>query len=70
MLGFGTYPTTSLKVARAKRAEMRETLEAGRNPAAERREARANSVNTFEALAREWLAMQPLAPKTLRKAIV
>jgi hypothetical protein len=51
MLALGTYPATSLKAARAKRAE------------------RASGSNTFEAIAREWLAKQPFAPKTLKKAV-
>ena len=69
MLALGTYPATSLKAARARRAEMRVALESGRNPAAERRAERANSVNTFETIAREWLAKQPFAPKTMAKAV-
>src|SRR5439155_3551356 len=51
MLGLGSYPATSLKAARARRAE------------------RASGSNTFEAIAREWLAKQPFAPKTLKKAV-
>lgn len=69
MLGLGTYPATSLKAARARRAELRAVLEAGKDPAAERRADRENSANTFETLAREWLAKQPFAPKTLKKAV-
>ncbi len=69
MLGLGSYPATSLKAARARRAELRAALEAGRDPAAERRAERASSSNTFEAIAREWLAKQPFAPKTLKKAV-
>jgi integrase len=69
MLGLGTYPATSLKAARARRAAMRAALEAGKNPAVERRAERASSSNTFEAIAREWLTKQPFAPKTLRKAV-
>jgi len=69
MLSLGSYPATSLKTARARRAEVRAALEAGRNPAAERRAERANSANTFETIAREWLAKQPFAPKTLAKAV-
>ena len=61
MLALGTYPTTSLKAARGRRAEMRAALEAGKNPAAERRAERENRANTFEAIAREWLAKQPFA---------
>jgi integrase len=68
MAGLGTYPATSLKAARARRDEMRLTLEAGKDPAAERRAARVRSTNTFEVVAREWLAKQPFAPKTMQKA--
>jgi len=56
MLALGTYPAASLKAARAWRAEMRAALEAGKNPAAERRAERENRANTFETIAREWLA--------------
>src|SRR2546421_13020568 len=69
MLALGTYPATSLKAARAKRAELRTALETGRDPAAERRAERTSGSNTFEAIAREWLAKQPFAPKTLKKAV-
>ena len=69
MLGLGTYPATSLKAARARRAEMRSALEAGKNPAAERRAERASSANTFETLAREWLAKQPFAHTARDRAI-
>src|SRR2546430_2388721 len=67
MLGLGTYPATSLKAARDRRTELRAALEAGKNPAAERRAERASASNTFETIAREWLAKQPLSPKTLKK---
>jgi len=53
MLSLGTYPATSLKAARARRAELRSALEAGRNPSLERRAARTHSANTFEAIAGE-----------------
>ncbi|MGB6604184.1 MAG: integrase arm-type DNA-binding domain-containing protein, partial [Steroidobacteraceae bacterium] len=69
MLGLGSYPATSLKAARAKRTELRADLESGKNPSAERRAERASSANTFEVIAREWLAKQPFAPKTLAKAV-
>jgi integrase len=69
MLSLGTYPATSLKAARARRAELRAALEAGKDPAAERRAERANSANSFETIAREWLGKQPFAAKTLRKAV-
>ena len=69
MVGLGTYPATSLKAARARRAELRGALEAGRDPAAERRAERASCSNTFEAIAREWLGKQSFAPKTSKKAV-
>ena len=69
MVSLGTYPATSLKAARAKRAGMHTALEGGSDPAAERRAARASSANTFESIAREWLGKQPFAPKTMRKAV-
>jgi len=68
MLSLGTYPATSLRAARLRRSEIRSALEAGRNPALERRTARAANANTFEAIAREWLDKQVFAPKTLKKA--
>jgi integrase-like protein/Arm domain-containing DNA-binding protein len=69
MVSLGTYPATSLKTARAKRAGMHTALESGRDPAAERRAERASSANTFESIAREWLGKQPFAPKTMKKAV-
>jgi len=69
MVSLGTYPATSLKAARAKRAGMHTALEGGRDPAAERRAARASGANTFESIAREWLGKQPFAPKTMKKAV-
>jgi integrase len=69
MVSLGTYPATSLKAARAKRAGMHTTLESGRDPAAERRTERASSANIFESIAREWLGKQPFAPKTMKKAV-
>jgi integrase len=68
MLGLGSYPATSLKAARAKRTELRADLESGKDPSAERRAERASSANTFETIAREWLAKQSFAPATLEKA--
>jgi integrase len=69
MVSLGTYPATSLKAARAKRGTLRSALESGRDPAAERRAERDSRSNTFEAIAREWLAKQPFAPKTMTKAV-
>ena len=69
MVSLGTYPATSLKTARTKRGTLHGALEAGRDPAAERRDERASRANTFESIAREWLGKQPFAPKTLKKAV-
>src|SRR5437763_1111108 len=69
MVSLGTYPATSLKAARAKRGSLRSALEAGRDPAAERRAERDSRSNTFESIAREWLAKQPFALKTMKKAV-
>ena len=69
MVSVGTYPATSLKAARAKRGSLRSALESGRDPAAERRAERDSRSNTFETIAREWLAKQPFAPKTMKKAV-
>ncbi|HXZ60521.1 MAG TPA: integrase arm-type DNA-binding domain-containing protein [Steroidobacteraceae bacterium] len=69
MVSLGTYPATSLKAARTKRGNLHSALEAGRDPAAERRAERVSSANTFELIAREWLGKQPFTPKTLKKAV-
>jgi Arm domain-containing DNA-binding protein/integrase-like protein len=69
MLSLGTYPAPSLKAARAKRGTLRRAVEDGRDPAAERRAGRDSRSNTFESIARGWLAKQPFAPKTMKKAI-
>jgi hypothetical protein len=69
MLGPGTFPATSLKAARDRRAVLRSAIEAGRNPAAERRAERASAPHTFKTIAREWLAKQPFAAKTLKNAV-
>lgn len=62
LLALGVYPDVGLAAARAKRDEARRQLAAGRDPGAVRKaEKRANQVaaaNTFEAIAREWLAEQ------------
>jgi integrase len=68
MVSLGTYPATSLKAARARREQMRGLIEAGKEPAVEKRLQRQKLAVTFEAVAREWLAKQPFSPKTLAKA--
>lgn len=57
-LSMGTYPDTSLALAREKRDEARQLLARGIDPSAQRKaekESLADS-NSFEALTREWLA--------------
>jgi integrase len=58
-LSFGVYPEVGLKDARAKHDAARRTLDQGSDPSELRKAARArtahDAVNTFEAVAREWL---------------
>lgn len=74
LLALGVYPEVSLAEARKRRDEARATLREGSDPAAarraERRQAMLAAENTFEAIAREWLAKQQeaLAPATYAKA--
>jgi integrase len=68
MIGLGAYPDVALKAARARRDEVRKLLGFGGDPAAVRRAERAGRANTFEAIAREWLAKQPFTAATLEKA--
>ena len=55
-LSLGTYPDVSLKRAREKREEARKLLADGIDPGAHRKAAASASPDSFEALAREWLA--------------
>ena len=59
-LALGSYPDTSLKDARARRDQARKLLADGVDPGAARKAAKearqAEEINTFEALAREWMA--------------
>jgi integrase len=61
LLSLGKYPEVSLSDARAMRDEARKLLAGGADPGAEKKAkkeaARAASVNTFEAVAREWHAV-------------
>ena len=60
MIGLGTYPATSLADARAKRERCAQSLEAGVDPSAQRRESKAAELiaasSTFGAVAAEVLA--------------
>ena len=57
----GQYPDVSLSEARAKRDELRKLVAAGNDPVGLKREQKeeriAQTKNTFEAVAREWLEM-------------
>ena len=73
-LALGSYPEVSLAKAREKRSAAREAMAYGLDPAEVRkakiREARAKSVETFKAIADEWLnrlQVEGRAPKTLQK---
>jgi integrase len=55
---FGTYPDVSLKRAREKRDEARRLLADGVDPSLHRKIAEKSQAETFEVIAREWLAMR------------
>ena len=59
-LSSGTYPDTSLASARAKRDDARKLLAAGVDPGEHRKAEKAagddRAANSFEVIAREWLA--------------
>lgn len=73
-LAFGVYPEVSLADARAKRDAARAVIREGRDPAAERKAAKARTVLdsgiTFGAIAAEWLSKQAatMSDATMRKA--
>ncbi|CAN1570381.1 Integrase, DNA-binding domain containing protein [Rhabdaerophilaceae bacterium] len=66
-LVLGSYPDLSLSDARKKRAEARQLIEGGTDPARAKQEAKAqsieNSANTFEALAAELLIKKQIEGK-------
>jgi integrase len=69
-LALGAHPATSLKEARERRDAARRQLGAGIDPSSQRQAEKLATANTFEAIAREWLALQEkkLAPTTFAKA--
>src|SRR6185312_11645095 len=74
-LSLGTYPEVSLRIARERRGSARAQVAAGIDPGEKRHEAKAAKIeaataagDTFEAVAREWLARQDGAEVTLRKS--
>jgi integrase len=70
-LALGAHPDTTLKLARERRDEARRLLAAGVDPSGRRQAEKLATSNTFEAVAREWLALQQkkLAPATFAKAV-
>jgi integrase len=70
LLSLGVYPHVTLQQARALRDEARRTLANGVDPSAKRQAEKSSTANTFEAVAKEWLALQEkkLAPATYAKA--
>src|SRR5271155_1782987 len=66
LISFGIYPDVPLKLARDRRAEARQQLAAGIDPGAKRKAEKVAHGDTFEAISREWLALQEpkLAPAT------
>jgi hypothetical protein len=71
LISFGIYPDVPLKLARDRREEARQQLAAGIDPGAKRKAEKVAQGDTFEAIAREWLALQEskLAPATFAKAV-
>ena len=55
-LALGTYPNTTLKEARAKRDTARKQIENGIDPMELKKTIKEEKANTFEKIARDWLA--------------
>ena len=58
LLALGAHPDVPLKRAREKREEARKLIADGIDPVAQRKADRAVTIETFEFVAREWLALQ------------
>jgi hypothetical protein len=58
LLAMGQYPDTSLQKGREKRDEARVILAGGGDPGMKREIEKSALVNTFEAIAKEWLEMK------------
>ena len=67
LLTLGAYPDVPLKRAREKREDARKLVADGIDPSAKRQAERATQVETFEAIAKEWLDLQSksLAAETM-----
>ncbi len=57
LLSMGSYPDTSLKLAREKRDEARSLLATKIDPSARRQAEKRAQAETFEAVARDWLKL-------------
>lgn len=73
-LSLGTYEDVKLKAARALCAELRKLIAAGIDPSEQRKKekhaqaiVKAAAGESFEAMAREWMARQTVAPVTSNK---
>jgi len=64
LLSLGTYPDTSLALAREKRDKARQQVAAGEDPSAIRKAEKAAQNDTFKVIAEEWSAQQPKATST------
>jgi integrase len=69
LLSLGSYPEMSLVEAREAAIDKRRLVAAGHDPAAEKKAELAQRVNTFQAVADEWLGKQTLAEVTRAKAL-
>jgi integrase len=71
LLSLGVHPHVSLQQARAMRDDAKKAVANGVDPSAKRQAEKSSTANTFEAVAREWLALQAktLAPVTYAKAV-
>src|ERR1700683_1732127 len=71
LLSLGVHPHVSLQQARALRDNAKKSVASGVDPSVKRQAEKSSTANTFEAVAREWLALQEnkLAPATYAKAV-
>jgi integrase len=67
-ISLGVYPDVALKDARTRRDEARRLISNGVDPSAERRDLKAAREQTFEGVAREWLALQEKPPAHTKQA--
>jgi Arm DNA-binding domain len=67
LISLGAYPDVALSRARERRDEARKLIVDGIDPSAERQERKTALLDTFEGVAKEWLALQSksLAPETI-----